>query len=170
MSWGILGNSLAIIRPSSPLQGKTDASKFDHVKSRRLAERTQFTNQKAFALNVTTSFCVTVANLIVQVVVLCPNCAPATPAVSSELEQDQPFGAVVPGVIVTVLAPVLAVHLNDPDHAPPVCALMVPHDPVPESPAAEPPAINPLLKVLFESVCIAAAPTKLSLEPKSGMV
>jgi hypothetical protein len=59
----------------------------------------------------------------------------------SEPEHDHPFWAVSPGLIVTVLAPVVPVHLNEPAQLPPTCVLIEAHAPVPDRVGAEPPAI-----------------------------
>jgi hypothetical protein len=55
-------------------------------------------------------------------------------------EQDQPLGAVVPGVIVIVLAAVLLVHLNVPAQVPPTIVVTVEHAPVPVTDETVPPA------------------------------
>jgi hypothetical protein len=81
-------------------------------------------------VNVSTSLWLTVVYLIVQLVIVLADCAPAAPAVISEDEQDQPL-CVPPGVIVIVADPVVPVHTNEPAQEPPVWDPVVAQAPVP---------------------------------------
>jgi len=76
---------------------------------------------------------VTLVKLIVQAVVLTVDWLPASVWVMSFAQHDQPLGAVVPGVITSVLAPVDPPQLTCPAHAPPFCTESEAHAPVPLS-------------------------------------
>ena len=91
-------------------------------------------------MNVSTSLAFTVP-AIVQAVAETVDCRKMFAAVvRSEAVQDQPFGAVVPAVMMNVLAPVVPVQVACPAHAPPFCVVIVAQAPVPVSPAAVPAA------------------------------
>src|SRR5271167_613076 len=68
---------------------------------------------------------------MVQEVVPTTDCRKAFAVVMSFAQQDHPFGAVVPGAMMNVLAPVVPVHLASPAHDPPCCVVIVAQAPVP---------------------------------------
>jgi len=82
---------------------------------------------------------------MVQAVALTADWLPTSVCVTSLEEQARPFGAVNPGVIVSVLAPVVPVQVIWPLQEPPFCVEVVAQAPVPDNPAAGPPATKLLL-------------------------
>jgi len=71
---------------------------------------------------------------IVQAVAPVADCLKIfAPVVRSDAQHDQPFGAVLPGAMISVLAPVELLHLMVPAHAPPAPLLVEEQAPVPDT-------------------------------------
>ena len=81
-----------------------------------------------------------------QVVPVCAVCCRRLALVVKSLAvHTHPSGAVSPKVIVTVAAPVVPVHLNEPAQEPPPTLVTVAHAPVPVTPTAAPVAVGEVM-------------------------
>src|SRR6266850_591249 len=92
--------------------------------------------------------------------------------VKSLAVHTHPSGADSPKLIVTVAAPVVPVHLNEPAQEPPPTLVTVAHAPVPVTPAVVPPDVGMVIigvvrvgevRDLFVSVCASVSPTMFPL-------